>query len=276
MDQSFTEYRYHAMHMHLHCGHQNGASMASHMHNAQLLGMRYIRFTPHDNRTGPKSDPVTGFDFTKGALVCEDYPGKKCGWEMQGSPELCFVPEGLRLSSPDGSSGSCHGLRFFSSGKRHTVSLLSELSLTLDLSCSLSGNALLIVDVELSQRPPDHKSAHLVYASSDPGELPAHTAFLPLKADADGLYRLHLTRDVPESIGGCDNAFVGLQILLYNADEQSFCLLRSLQIHSCIGFDPVIQRQRYLGELVGQQYCIKPFITSEISKAGHHKNCLST
>ena len=39
--------KYYPMAMHLHSIHQPGASMASHMFNAQKLGMKYIHFTDH-------------------------------------------------------------------------------------------------------------------------------------------------------------------------------------------------------------------------------------
>ena len=60
------EWKFYPMAMHLHCGHQPKASMESHIYNAASLGMEYIRFTPHDTRTGPVKYAVRTFDFTQG------------------------------------------------------------------------------------------------------------------------------------------------------------------------------------------------------------------
>ena len=64
--------------------------------------------------------------------------------------------------------------------------------------------------MELSQRPADHKPAHIVYRVDDlqesdeqksaqmPETLPPHTALVPRTCDEDGLYRLRLSKDAEE------------------------------------------------------------------------------
>ena len=52
---------YEPMPMHIHTCHQPGGSMEGHIYNASRLGMRYIRFTDHDTRTGEKKNQVKGF-----------------------------------------------------------------------------------------------------------------------------------------------------------------------------------------------------------------------
>nr|MBQ4318356.1 hypothetical protein [Clostridia bacterium] len=85
------KYTYHAMHMHLHAGNQPGASFESHMYNAAQLSMKYIRFTGHDSRTGPKAVPCDSFDFSRGERVYCDVGKQTCGWEETiGEPDVTF------------------------------------------------------------------------------------------------------------------------------------------------------------------------------------------
>ena len=65
------KYKYYSMAMHLHSCYQPGGSMESHIYNASLLGMKYIRFTDHDVRLGTLKSKVCGFDFTRGELVTQ-------------------------------------------------------------------------------------------------------------------------------------------------------------------------------------------------------------
>ena len=48
------------------------------------------------------------------------------------------------------------------------------------------------------------------------------------------------------------------------------------EISSVYNYDEVIVRQRAVAEKIGKKYGIKPFVTTEISGAGQHKNCFST
>ncbi|MBQ7915153.1 MAG: hypothetical protein IJ315_00005 [Firmicutes bacterium] len=242
-------YQYHPMQMHLHTCHQPGSSMEGHMYNAASLGMHYIRFTDHDVRTGPKEFPCNCFDFTKGALVYEDYSGKECGWMASEDAQVTFDGESMILEK-----GS---VEFFSSGRRHTVSLLADVTLKVGLEC----DGQVMLDVRLSQRPPEHKPAHLYYEIHQ------------CKKAEDGLYYLHLSQDVPEKMGGLDNVFDTLRIAV---DGHGHCRIHHFEIEAKYGFDEVIQRQRVLADKIGQCYGIKPFVTTEISAAGQHKNCFST
>nr|MBQ4318432.1 hypothetical protein [Clostridia bacterium] len=152
-------YTYYPMAMHLHACNQLGASMESHMYNAHLLGMRYIHFTPHDIRTGPKKVPYNTFDFSQGTLVIDG----KYGWqEVYGSPEVSFEDGCMVLSaSSDSAEYEASGYGYKSSGKSHTVNLMAETSLCVGFKFEAVGDARLVLDVRLSQRPPDHKEAHL-------------------------------------------------------------------------------------------------------------------
>ncbi len=279
------KYTYHPMHMHLHAGHQGGASVESHMYNAQALGMRYIYITSHDNRTGPKKDRCDSFDFSRGELTYEDYPKKSCGWSATyGEPTYEFKDGCMLISaSSDSEDYIASGYGFLSDGKRHTGSLLSDITLNFGLDFEKAGDARLVIDVRLSQRPPDHRPAHLRYVLGEISECDTpHTASLPLKAGEDGLYHLHLTSDVqlPEIeniVGGLDNALDTVAVLIEAKKGGSgVCALKSFTIDRKYGFEDVIVRQREVADKIGAKMGIKPFVTTEISAAGPHKNCFST
>ncbi len=279
------KYAYHPMQMHLHAGHQPGASIESHMYNAKTLGMQYIRITSHDSRTGPIAKPCNSFDFSRGALVYEDIPRGSCGWEEQfGEPSVVFEDGCMVLSaSSDGVVYTASGYGFKSSGKRHTVSLLSDLTLTFGFSFEAIGDARFVLDVRMSQRAPDHRPAHLRYVL---GEITSadtpHTAEIPLIPSEDGLYRLHLTEDVQradvrEIVGGLDNAMDSVAVLIETKNGgRGVCRLSRFTIDTVYGFDDVVVRQREIAEEVGRRMGVKPFVTTEISAAGQHKNCYAT
>lgn len=278
-------YIYHPMHMHIHTCYQPGGSMEAHMYNAHTLGMQYIHFTDHDTRTGPKQYPCNRFDFSKNALTYADYPGRSCGWkDIIGDPDITFEEAAMVLhSSSQGEEYTPAGCSFFSSEKRHTVSLLADVALTVGLDFEAVGDARLVLEIRLSQRPPIHDHAHLRYVLGPVSDhLPPLTAEIPLTRSEDGLYHLHLSQDVLKEevcdiVGGVDNAFVTLTVLLETKNGGSAtCKLNKFEIESKYGFNDVVIRQREVAEQIGKRYNIKPFVTTEISGAGNDKNYYSS
>ena len=267
--------------MHLHTCHQPGGSMEGHIYNAAKLGMHYIRFTDHDTRTGRKHNPVDSFDFSRGVIEYNDSKKNNCGWETVGSPEISFDKNGMNLTaSSEGEDYDSVGIRFFSSGTRHTVSLIAEVSLLLGLFFEIKGDARIVLDVRLSQRPPEHKPGHFRYVF---GELPVnrapHTVSVPIEISPDGLYCLKLSDDIRdrEEVGGLDNVFDTLSILLETRRGGSIsCRVNRFEIKALYGYDDVIIRQRVIADRIGAKYGVKPFVTTEISGAGQHKNVFST
>ena len=252
---------YYPMHMHLHSIHQPGGSMEGHIYNAHALGMKYIRFTEHDTRTGRKEFPVDSFDFSRGALSYEDAVHHTVTLEPLGEPTLEFKDCSLVVSHG--------GVRLRSSGKRHTASLLSEIEITLGI---FGNNA--IIDLTLSQRPSDFSEAHLYYAIGDASALPQpHSALIRLEPRADGIYHLRVSRDAEplSEIGGLDNALATLSVLTVGGSVELF----KLEIKTEHGFDELIKMQRALAKKIGEKYGVHPFVTTEISGAGRHKNVYS-
>lgn len=282
-------YLYHPMHMHLHSCHQPGASMEGHIYNAASLGMNYIRFTDHDVRTGEKKYPVKGFDFSQGTLKIVESENRFFGWEAadmpdsRSMPEVSFGSSGAVLRSVSDTDGwTTRGLRFVSSGNRHTVSLLAEVCLKLKLTCKPGEGARLLLDVKLSQRPPEHTPARLIYVlgaqtlREQPENLPPHSAVIALASD--GEITLALSSDaVKYDVGGLDNVFDTISVLLQTRGTGELsCGIERFEIISGDGFDRAVQRQRIVADKIGAKYGVKPFVTTEISDAGPHKNCYST
>ena len=259
------------MHLHLHTVHQPGASMEGHIYNAHTLGMKYIRFTDHDTRLGHDKRSVNGFDFTKGMLEYETDAGVTCGWEVIGRCEPTVSDSALKFSI----SGR-GGIKFYTSGKKHSRALLSDVTLKLAMKHELAPGARLLIDVVLSQRPPDNKEAHLLYVIGESLDSDyKHYAALPLKESEDGCYTLEITRDAEglPQVGGLDNAFGTVSFIIEGEGSLS---ISSFEISSIYERDDLISRQRELADEIGAKYGIKPFATTEISGAGQHKNCFST
>ena len=264
--------KYYPMHMHLHSIHQPGASMTSHIHNAKELGMEYIRFTDHDTRTGRKNIPVRDFDFSKGVLVYNEGEEDRRGWELIGAPAVSFSAGELIFSSSDGYSG----LKFFSSGKRHTWALLSDITVTVGMEYEMSEGARIIFDFTLSQRPPEHELAHYRYVIGEVNTVSTHLLKeTPMPAPDGGVYRIQLSRDMEREaeLGGLDNTFSTLSILI---EGEATVRLDRFEIDNKYEYNDLILRQRALAEEIGERYHVKPFVTTEISGAGQHKNCFSS
>ena len=267
-------YKYYPMHMHLHTCHQPGASMEGHIYNAALLGMSYIRFTDHDTRTGRKKDPVDSFDFSKGCLSYEDAPGCEVGWKVKGEPTLNVKEGEITVLGKD--SEPC-GIELYSSGTRHTVSLIADVTLTLGLKLNLNEGGRAILDFRLSQRPPLHKPAHFRLVFGNPTEVPTeNTAERKIEVREDGIYTVRLSELVAPiaEIGGLDNVFDTVTLLVEGKGASA--TVSRLEIEAKYGFDEVIKRQRVIADEIGMRYGVKPFVTTEISGAGNHKNCFST
>ena len=263
--------KYYPMHMHLHTIHQPGASMESHIYNAGLLGMKYIRFTDHDTRTGENDKTVKTFDFTRKELQYENDAGIKRGWKPIGECEP--IADGKTVTF---SGSGVFGVEFFSDGQRHSRALPAEVSLTLGMKHTISQGSRVILDILLSQRPPEHKEGHFLYVIGEPITEPRpYTASMNIDASPDGIYRLNISRDLERypAVGGLDNVFGTISVIIEGEGSVSLSLL---EISSVYGYNDLIVRQRAIAEKIGERYGIKPFVTTEISSAGQHKNCFSS
>jgi len=284
-----TKYQYHPMHMHIHTCFQPGASIAMQMYNAQKLGMEYIWLTDHDNRMGAKKMPVEGFVFDSESLIKQETEKDYFGFEIteyERSANLLHNIDtekkqlNMQATASDDAEWQSAGIHLVSTRARHTASLLNGVTLKMGLAAENIGeNARLMIDIRLSQRPPECVRAHLLYVLGEvEGLEDIHTQILPLTME-NGTVTLPISEDIScdENIGGCDNTFDTVSIVLQvrnraelNVKIKDFAI--SLERHF---EDANIFRKKIAAE-VGSHYGVTPFVSFEISSAGEHKNCFST
>ena len=270
---------YYPMHMHLHSCHQPGASMESHIYNAKTLGMRYIRFTDHDTRVCKKEDEFRSFDFSRGETEYV-YSGEEYVRLVPSGNYEPHFESGNFVLHTDGESEAdkLPAVTLYTSGKNHTYSLLSGVTLTLGLRYKIEGTARIIIDIKLSQRPPEHKHAHLRYVIGEINNNEELVREIAIKESRDGLYRFNISADMEKfpEMGGLDNAFDTVSVILDAAPGNECDLaLSRLDIDYLYSGDEVLKRQRTLAKTIGEKYGVYPFVTSEISGAGQHKNIFS-
>lgn len=264
--------KYYPMHMHLHSVHHTPASMEGHIYNAHMLGMEYIRFTDHDTHTGVDKKSIKGFDFSRGVLEYENEYGSVCGW----TPLYDCTPEVSSGTLTLRSRGESVGVEFYAAGDRHNRALVTDVTLTLNFDHKIKSDARIIIDILLSMHPPKHNETHFRYVLGKPSSTADESvASKRLEARADGIYTLALSSDIGAcaEIGGLDNAFRGISITLDGEGELS---LSGFTINCIHNYENAVVRQRALADKIGKKYGVKPFVTTEISGAGQHKNCYST
>ncbi len=274
-------YTYYPMHMHLHTCFQPGMSMAAHMHNAQKLGMKYIWFTDHDTATGIGRRSIRGYSFADGDLNKGDHGF----WEAEFTEKAAFsckVADSAAklLAQADARDvWQSGGIYFHSTGHRHNPALLMQTTLRLALAVGeITRNARLILDITLSQRPPECKKSHILYVLGDPSglEAPDHQ-ILPLQI-IDGQAELPLYQDVSDDImiGGKDNVFDTITLTLQVRSGAELSVdLQDFQISFEKNFEDAHQAQKEEAARVGKLYDVTPFVSFEFSRT-EHKNCFST
>ena len=280
-----NRYAYYPMHMHLHAACDHGASMALHMHNAQQLGMRYIRFTDHDTRTGEKKHHVYGYSFHTPELSRQEPCGLSSGFRPKDDRIAWQInPEDhqldLRFQSEDTPLWQGSGITFFSDGTRHTSPLAAGVTLEPELMTRTpSPDTRLIFDVTLSQRPPECVKAHMLYVlGSTEGLEGPHTQVIPLDRPSGKLI-LALSEEVSEdpAIGGLDNAFETVTFRLEARNGAAAeAIFGDFRIRVKKHYEQAHRALMETAAWAGERYGVTPFVTFEISGAGCHKNCYGT
>ncbi len=277
------KYTYHSMHMHLHTCFQPGMSMAAHMYNANKLGMKYIWFTDHDTATGIGRRSITGYSFADGVLNKGDHGFFEAEY-AEKAKFSCIVDAAeetakLEVQADEKTDWQNGGVYFHSTGHRHNPALLMETSLFLGLKAGeINTNSRLILDITLSQRPPECKKSHILYVLGDTTGLEAEDyQILPLKIE-DGVAKLPLYQDVSDNImiGGKDNVFDTLTITLQVRSGASLCVeIKDFKIQFNKNFEQAHIAQKEEAARVGKLYDVTPFVAFEFSGT-EHKNCFST
>lgn len=271
--------RYVPIQMHLHASHEPAASMEAHFARCVQVGIAHTFLTEHDTRMGPKQNPVRIFVFSEPTLFQKDVGGLPAGFRAaEGmTAQVAFSPENglyeLILTAEDGQEGE---LTFFSD-KRHCDPLFDRLTVDYFGSVDVVGDAGAVVDFTLSVRPPDFTAAHLVYAAGSFPVSGTHTRCLPLKETENGTFSFPITANSDEVTGGLDNAFCTVSLRVRaGIGGKAVLRLRRLEFRRELAFEEDRREMTRLAETIGRRYGVTPYVTFEITGAGHHKNCYST
>ena len=293
------KYQYFAQHMHMHSSYQPGGSMEGHLFHAANMGMKYIWFTDHDIRMGRKRFQIDGFDFEEDTLFVEEANGRSHGFQMheEETEDSQWKAVLTGETSFTGSqclkiSGNSHGnvwkglsVSFSSSGRRHCASLMAGITLEIAVLAKEFKDCRVILDVQMSQRPPEHTCAHLLYVIGDMDGLEAqpHTVVIPL-ASTEGWHKyiLNLSEDVTNAyahdkrVGGLDNAFDTISLRVEAKNRSAVAYFDDFIIRILKNCEETRSEQKRVAAELGRQYGITTFVATEISAAGPHKNCFST
>lgn len=175
------------------------------------------------------------------------------------------------------------GVEFIAWKKRMNRSLISGVSVGLAVRVDedFSKDSRLLFEFAFSQQPPDMKVSRLIYCiGNNEGLSDDNTIVLPLELNQNGIWQyivLPLSVDSEKFLrGGLDNAFQNMKIVLESRyDKETTVRIDNLCISEKYHLQDLMLRQRVLGSMIGQEYGIKAYVTTEISMAGHHKNCFS-
>ncbi len=277
---------YYPIPMHIHSVWERNASMEGHFYNAQKLGIRHMYITDHDVRMGRKAEHVEKFDFTNGLYIDEasdtntaKYQGfKTTKQEENTSITVENALLNMQASGKD-ENWSNASVTFDTTGKRHEYALLAGLKLEIELGAiAEDANARVIIDVELSQRPPEHKNAHLLYVFGATDELEAPLYhIIPMQTQAQmQKYCLNLLDDAA-SVGGGDNVCKTIALTVSaRRGKTSSLQCKGIRFSWEAEFDQARKLQQKLADSLGKKYDVTPYVITEISAAGVHKNCFCT
>ncbi len=272
--------KFYPIHMHLHASHEPTASIGAHMSHAAELGIKHMFITEHDTRMGEKKRAMNEFRFTEPSLFFETENGIRAGFKhvKDEGGSYIFSENGENFSLEiTADKGGYEEFYFYSATKAHSDPLFSDISVDMDADISLLGNARLSVEFILSAQPPTYKQAKLIYVLGEIPDLHENTAYckFPNKSE-DGLYHFNLTSDTSDAVGGLDNALCYINIILEGRMGEGKISFRSFKFNRKLDFEPVRQRQIGIAEELGKKWGVTPFVTFEISGAGHHRNCYTT
>ncbi len=280
--------RYHPITLHIHSAWERQASMEGHFYNAQKLGIKHMYITDHDIRMGPRENQIDHFDFNKGVLrVEEPSPDpRRPKWygftTTQEDPGTSIaVKDGALVMEAVSNSKDWTTIStvFDTSQKRHEYALLANVFLHLNMLVSEPDDDVrVIVDVKLSQRPPEFLNGHILYVFGNTEGLDSPYATIkPMKNAGEFVrYALPLLQDA-EKVGGGDNV---LNTISFTVSARNGKTARLLVNHFSITWDIEFEEgrkaQQKLADTLGKKYGVTPYVTTEITGAGRHKICFST
>ncbi len=270
--------KFYPMHMHLHSAHEPSASIGAHMSHAAELGIKHLWLTEHDVRMGEKQKPIPYFRFSTPELFARHINGLTCGFkhikEEKGSYTFS-EKDGMISLDVSTEAGGYEEFYFYSDVKAHSDPLFAEIAVDVDADVRLSDGARFAVEFILSEQPPSYKHVKMIYnMGALPEKIHGNSALYPFpERSADGLYHFDLTGDVTPEIGGLDNALCYINLIIEGEGSFSF---RGFKFNRVLNYEDVRKRQMEIADALGKKWGVTPFVTFEISGAGHHRNCYTT
>jgi len=262
--------------------------MEGHFYNAQKLGIKHMYITDHDVRMGPRKNHINGYDFSKAGLFTNEPSPDPRRPRWHGFKEVkadegtsYFVADGMLMMEAQGGNDEWTELSlvFDTSQKRHEYALLANVILNMYMQVSVEDeDSRAIVDVELSQRPPDFGFGHIKYVFGNVEGLESpHTAIIPVTAKSCfAEYVFSLLADA-QSVGGGDNVLRRMSLTLSaRRGKKAELKIAKFSLSWDMEFEEGRRAQQRLADELGKKYGVKAFVTSEITGAGPHKNCFST
>ncbi len=279
---------YYPIPLHMHSIWERHASMEGHFYNAQKLGIKHMYITDHDVRMGPRENHIDHFDFSKGTLRIEE-PSQdplRPRWHgfttrKQDEGTSIYIKAGVLTMEAISNSTDWTTVtaEFDTTQKRHEYSLIANVILHLNMLASKQDDdTRIIIDVKLSQRPPEFLHGHILYVFGNTEGLSSpYAAVKPMDSTSDFVrYALPLLQDA-EKVGGGDNILntVSFSVSARNG-KSARLLLNHLSFSWDLAFEEGRKAQQKLADELGKNYEVTPFVTSEITHAGPHKICFST
>ncbi len=302
---------YYGIPLHMHSVWEREASMEGHFYNARKLGIHHMYITDHDNRMGPRKDHIDHFDFSKGVLKVLE-PSKdplRPRWHgftvtKQEEGTSIEVSEGaLRMEAcGEGEEWTTVSATFDTTQKRHECALLAGTMLHLGLQhFILNPDIRIIIDVKLSERPPEFENAHIYYVFGNAEGL--ETPYITVKnleqygklqstSESHAESRVSLDWDSQTEaftsldfdllkdafpVGGGDNILNTITFTVAaRKGQQAKFAVNHMSITWKLAFEDGRKEQQRLADEIGRRYDVTPYVTSEISAAGPHKICFST
>ena len=291
-----SKYKYFGQPMHIHSCYQPGGSMEGQIYHTAKLGMKYTWFTDHDTRIAGQKYQIERFDFEQEELYGPDESGRAQGFkpcedgevEAQLTKEDCYCGTQCLMLTATAKEDGWNGGRvaFSASSKRHSGSLLMGITLKIAAKADWNENFRVIFDVQLSERPPEAKCAHVQYVlgSTEGLDNQPYTVVIPLQpVKGWHSYTLNLSEDaqsaeaVKQAVGGLDNALATFSIYLQTKNGTAQAWFDEYIIDREKRGQSAREKQQEVANEIGAKYGVTPFVGTELSAAGFmHKNCFST
>ena len=278
---------YHAVPMHMHSVWESEASMEGHFYNAEKLGIKHMYITDHDSRMAEMASHIGSFDFTRKELLIDEHWSdplrpRSHGFTVLRQDENCdvyFTDKNELCVDVNSSSGDWNGvsMEFLATPHRHECALLADFMLHLGMKfADVDDDVRIVVDVMLSRRPPDFEFAHILYVYGNDEGLGNKYETVKKMKPANGICDFELLKDAKD-VGGGDNTFkkVIFTVLTRNGKSTKFCL-DYLKTSRKYRYSDACAVQQKLADELGAKYGVTPYVITEITEAGPHKNVFST